>query len=146
MDTVEPSGYTRDPWGAQIEAGLVYGVGAADAKAQIAAMVYAIQALRLAGITLPGDLLLAFVVDEETGACSPYGTKYLLDQGLLQGNAAIIGEPGSVRTENAKMRKTSTSLRTISRTMRLHPSVLAKLPGAHRISAVVAPAAWFPLL
>ena len=35
MDTVEPSGYNRDPWGAQIEEGRLYGVGAADAKAQI---------------------------------------------------------------------------------------------------------------
>lgn len=35
MDTVEPSDYSRDPWGAQIEEGRLYGVGAADAKAQI---------------------------------------------------------------------------------------------------------------
>src|SRR5260370_41549634 len=33
MDTVAPSDYTRDPWGAQIENGRLYGVGAADAKA-----------------------------------------------------------------------------------------------------------------
>ncbi len=52
MDTVEPSDYTRDPWGAQIEGGRLYGVGAADAKAQIAAFVYAIHALRKAGIHL----------------------------------------------------------------------------------------------
>jgi len=38
---------------------------------------------------------LAFVVDEEPGACSPYGTRYLLEQGLLAGDAAIIGEPGN---------------------------------------------------
>jgi succinyl-diaminopimelate desuccinylase len=29
------------------------------------------------------------------GACSPYGTRYLLEQGLLQGDAAVIGEPGN---------------------------------------------------
>ena len=95
MDTVEPSDYTRDPWGAQIEEGRLYGVGAADAKAQIAAFVYAVYALRQAGITLAGGVTLAFVVDEEPGACSPYGTRYLLEQGLLQGDAAIIGEPGN---------------------------------------------------
>src|SRR5215469_3144526 len=94
MDTVEPSGYTRDPWGAQIEAGRLYGVGAADAKAQIAAFIYAVHALHTVGVTLAGDLTLAFVVDEETGACSPYGTQYLLENGLLGGNAAIVGEPG----------------------------------------------------
>ena len=95
MDTVEPSGYTRDPWGAQIEEGRLYGVGAADAKAQIAAFVYALHALRQAGITLAGEVTLAFVVDEEPGACSPYGTRYLLETGQLQGDAASIGEPGN---------------------------------------------------
>lgn len=95
MDTVEPSGYTRDPWGAQTEGGRLYGVGAADAKAQIAAMIYAAHALQKVGIELAGNLTLAFVVDEESGACSPYGTQYLLEQGLLHGDAAIIGEPGN---------------------------------------------------
>jgi succinyl-diaminopimelate desuccinylase len=95
MDTVPASdAYTRDPWGAQIENGRLYGVGAADAKAQIAAFVYAARALDLAGITLSGTLKLAFVVDEETGASSPYGTRFLLEQGHLDGDAAIVGEPG----------------------------------------------------
>jgi acetylornithine deacetylase/succinyl-diaminopimelate desuccinylase-like protein len=95
MDTVEPSGYTRDPWGGQIEEGRLYGVGAADAKAQIAAFIYAVYALQRIDIELGGHLTLAFVVDEEPGACSPYGTKYLLKQGLLNGDAAIVGEPGN---------------------------------------------------
>lgn len=95
MDTVEPIDYTRDPWGGQIEDGYLYGVGAADAKAQIAAFIYAVQALRQAGVTLAGNITLAFVVDEEVGACSSYGTHYLLERDLLQGDAAIIGEPGN---------------------------------------------------
>jgi len=95
MDTVPASqAYTRDPWGAQIENGRLYGVGAADAKAQISAFIYAVHTLELAGIQLAGNLKLAFVVDEETGACSPYGTRYLLEQDLLSGNAVIVGEPG----------------------------------------------------
>lgn len=95
MDTVEPSSdYTRDPFGAVIDGGRLYGLGAADAKAQIAAFVYAVRALRLAGVRLKGHLKLAFVVDEESGACSAFGTRYLLEQGLLQGDAAIVGEPG----------------------------------------------------
>ncbi len=95
MDTVPASqAYTRDPWGAQIENGRLYGLGAADAKAQIAAFIYAAHALELAGVRLAGNLTLAFVVDEETGACSPYGTQYLLEQVGLRGDAAIVGEPG----------------------------------------------------
>src|SRR2546421_4145355 len=73
MDTVEPSNdYTRDPWEAHIEDRRLYGLGAADAKAQIAIFIFAAQALRKAGIQLAGNLTLAFVVDEEPGACSPY--------------------------------------------------------------------------
>lgn len=95
MDTVEPSAeYTRDPFGAEIDGVRLYGLGAADAKAQIAAFVYAVHALRLAGVRLKGHLKLAFVVDEESGACSAFGTRYLLDRGLLHGDAAIVGEPG----------------------------------------------------
>lgn len=95
MDTVPASqAYTRNPWGAQIENGRLYGVGAADAKAQIAAFIYAAHALELASVRLAGNLTLAFIVDEETGACSPYGTRYLLEKGLVNGDAAIVGEPG----------------------------------------------------
>jgi acetylornithine deacetylase/succinyl-diaminopimelate desuccinylase-like protein len=95
MDTVPASeAYTCDPWGAQIENGRLYGVGAADAKAQIAAFMYAARTLDLAGIELAGTVKLAFVVDEETGASSAYGTRFLLEQGHLDGDAAIVGEPG----------------------------------------------------
>jgi succinyl-diaminopimelate desuccinylase len=102
MDTVIPSNdYTRNPWEPEIEAGRLYGLGVADSKAQIAIFIYAANALRRAGIELAGDLTLAFVVDEESGACSPYGTRYLLDQGLLHGDAVIVGEPGNDKIANA---------------------------------------------
>ncbi len=76
-------------------------MGTADAKAQITAFIYALHALRKAGIELTGDVTLAFVVDEETGACSPYGARYLLEQGLLHGDAAIVGEPGDGKIATA---------------------------------------------
>ena len=96
MDTVQASdAYTRDPWEAVIEKGRLYGLGVADAKAQIAAFLYAAHSVRRAGIRLAGNLQLAFVVDEESGASSHYGTHYLLEQGLLHGDAAIVGEPGN---------------------------------------------------
>jgi len=63
--------------------------------------LYAAHALHSAGITVAGHLILAFVVDEEPGACSPYGTHYLLERGLLRGDAVIIGEPGSDKIATA---------------------------------------------
>ncbi len=96
MDTVPASAaYTYDPWGAEIDGGKLYGVGVADGKAQIAAFMYAVRSLERAGIELDGTIKLAFVVDEETGANSPYGTRCLFEQGLLDGDAVLVGEPGN---------------------------------------------------
>lgn len=100
MDTIPPEG--RDvisPFSGAVRNGRVYGLGSLDMKASLAAYVFAVKALKAAGVKLKGKLTLAFVVDEETGACSPYGTQYLLDQGCVP-KACFIGEHGSsyVRT------------------------------------------------
>jgi acetylornithine deacetylase/succinyl-diaminopimelate desuccinylase family protein len=100
MDTVPPEG--RDliaPFSGAIRNGKVYGLGVLDMKASLAAYIFAVKALIDAGIKLKGKLTLAFVVDEESGACSPYGTQFLLDQGIVP-KACFIGEHGTeyVRT------------------------------------------------
>jgi acetylornithine deacetylase/succinyl-diaminopimelate desuccinylase-like protein len=50
-----------------------------DEKAQIAVFIYATHALELVGTQLARNLKLAFVVDEETVACFPDGTRFLLE-------------------------------------------------------------------
>lgn len=100
MDTIPPEG--RDliaPFSGAVRNGKVYGLGVLDMKASLAAYVFAVKALMTAGVKLKGKLTLAFVVDEESGACSPYGTQFLLDQGIVP-KACFIGEHGSeyVRT------------------------------------------------
>jgi acetylornithine deacetylase len=92
IDTV-PRGsepWTRDPFGAEIEGNLLYGLGSNDMKGGIAAMLVAAQSLREAGVKLRGDLLIETVVDEEFGGVN--GTL----AGRLRGHnadAAIICEP-----------------------------------------------------
>lgn len=100
MDTVQPEG--RDlvaPYSGAVRNGKIYGLGSLDMKASLGAYIFAVAALKKAGVKLRGKLTLAFVVDEETGACSPYGTQYLIDQGCMP-KACFIGEHGSkyVRT------------------------------------------------
>ena len=100
MDTIPPEG--RDlisPFSGVIRNGKVYGLGCLDMKASLTAYIFAVKALIDAGVKLKGKLTLAFVVDEESGACSPYGTQYLLDSGIVP-KACFIGEHGSqyVRT------------------------------------------------
>jgi len=96
MDTVMPSPhYSFDPYAGIIKGDKLYGLGSADAKGAIASFVFLLQCLVENDIDLNGKLVFTFVVDEEPGACSKFGTHYLLEKGLVKGDAAIIGEPGS---------------------------------------------------
>ena len=81
--------WSRDPWGAEIAEGRMWGRGAADMKAGVAAMVYAVRALRDAGVRLRGDVSLVTVIEEE---CTGNGALSALARGYT-GDAAIIPEP-----------------------------------------------------
>lgn len=93
MDTVVPSDdWSDNPYGGEIKNGRLFGVGSSDMKASLAVFVFAAKAIADMKLKLKGNLIFTFVVDEEPGACSPFGTKYLLDYGL-KGDAAIVAEP-----------------------------------------------------
>lgn len=100
MDTVPPDGSdVVSPYSGSVRNGKLYGLGSLDMKSTLSAYIYAAKALKDSGLKLNGRLILAFVVDEESGACSPYGTQYVLEEGYVP-KACIIGEHGSeyVRT------------------------------------------------
>jgi acetylornithine deacetylase len=82
-----------DPFSGTVHEGRLYGRGANDMKGGIAAMIQAVLALGDAGIRLQGDVLVATVVDEETGGM---GTLSLLDRGY-RADAAIFSEPSGLR-------------------------------------------------
>lgn len=94
MDTVtegDPDRWEHNPFAAETADGRIFGRGAADNKAGIACALFALALLRDHGL-LDGDqmrFVLAGVVDEESGASSPLGVRYLLDSGALQARAAI---------------------------------------------------------
>ncbi len=95
MDTVPVSNekdWKVSPFSAKIIDGNLYGRGAYDMKASLAAMVFTLKVL--SELDLNGNLIATFVVDEEPGSCSEIGTKYLLDRGL-KGDACIVCEPGT---------------------------------------------------
>lgn len=81
--------WTRDPWAGEVADGRMYGRGAADMKSGLSAMIFAVRALREAGVELAGDLHLDTVIEEE---CTGNGALSSLLRGR-RADAAIIPEP-----------------------------------------------------
>ena len=94
VDTVElVADWEEDPLSGRIEDGRLYGQGAADMKAGVAAAMSAFASLAEADVELAGDVVLTAVVDEE----GPYGlgTDQLVRDGRLDDcDMAIVTEPG----------------------------------------------------
>ena len=113
MDTVaegNPANWSSPPFAAEVKNGSIIGRGAADNKAGIACGLYTLALLRDLNLIDPArhQAILAGVVDEESGACSPLGVRYLLDSGALEARGAIytytsdivcIGHRGLIRLE-----------------------------------------------
>jgi len=87
-DVVPPGdGWTKDPYGAELVDGWMYGRGAAVSKSDFATYAYALLALEAAGARIGGAVELHFTYDEETGG--EIGPKWLLEQGITLPDYAI---------------------------------------------------------
>jgi acetylornithine deacetylase len=91
--------WTRNPWAGEVADGRMWGRGAADMKAGVAAMVYAVRALRETGVGLRGDLSLVTVIEEE---CTGNGALSALARGYTA-DAAVIPEPFGQRALEAQV-------------------------------------------
>ena len=91
----DASSWSGSPWDARVEGGRLIGRGAVDMKGAIAAAIAAVAALRSAGVELAGRLDLHLVADEELAGI--HGTKVLLDEGRLDQDACVVGEPTDLR-------------------------------------------------
>ncbi|MFD0825563.1 M20 family metallopeptidase [Neobacillus sp. M.A.Huq-85] len=90
------SHWSFDPFSGEVQAGMLLGRGASDMKAGLAALVFVagiIQELAQK-LNLRGKLGVVVVPDEETGG---YAAAKFIDQGTIQGNACLIGEPSYPR-------------------------------------------------
>jgi succinyl-diaminopimelate desuccinylase len=96
VDTVQiADDWDEDPLSARIEDGKLYGQGAADMKAGLAAAMMAFRAIAEHESDLEGSLILTAVVDEE----GPYGlgTDQLIRDGVTdECDMAIVPEPGPI--------------------------------------------------
>ena len=85
----------------RIRDGNLHGRGSSDMKSGLAAMIYAIKAIKTCEINLNGAINLAIVPDEETGGI--LGSKYLADAGQIgrSGIGMLTAEPTSGAIWNA---------------------------------------------
>ncbi len=96
LDVVSPgdeSRWTGSPWSGAVRKGRIYGRGACDMKSGVSAMIFAVAALKAAGVTLEHDVLIESVSGEESGGA---GTLATIVKGY-RADAAIIMEPTSLK-------------------------------------------------
>ena len=95
LDTKPPgdlAAWRTPPWKPAVANGTLTGLGSADMKGAVAGMVYAASAVAATGVR--GTLALALTADEEAGGT--YGAKWLAEEGLIQADACVIGEPSGI--------------------------------------------------
>ncbi len=98
MDTVDVGDirlWQREPFGGEIERGVLYGRGASDMKGALAAMVYAGKALLDAGIELTGDLYVVGVVQEEP--CEGAALRHIVEEEGVVPTWVVLGEPTNLQ-------------------------------------------------
>lgn len=90
-------GWSIDPFGGVVKDGKIYGRGSCDMKAGIAAAAFAAEAIRRAGVAVPGTIEVSGTVDEESGGFA--GVAWLAEHGRLSASRTdycIIPEPLNV--------------------------------------------------
>ena len=129
--------WETDPWDPVLRDGDLIGLGSGDMKAAVAGMMYAAAALKHAqeagaGAGFAGELVLVFTADEEAGA--QLGSKWLADNGHLQADAAVIGEPSGITAEWQSVHLVSRGAALFKIAVfgtQMHSSISDRLPGVN---------------
>lgn len=86
------SEWTHDPFGAEIHSGYLYGLGAINMKAGVAAIMMAAELVRRSGAKRRGDLIVACVAAETGGGV---GAVHLINSGLRP-TYCVVTEAGNL--------------------------------------------------
>lgn len=89
------SAWQRDPFGAIIENGLLYGRGAAEPKSSLACMVHSVKWLKEMGASLNGTL---YVVGGVLGeAAEAAAVRYVIESGGIKPSWVVLGAPSHLQ-------------------------------------------------
>lgn len=94
LDTVgvgDPSTWTRDPFRGELRDGIIYGRGASDQEAGIAAAVYGARIVKELGLGQDYQLWVTGTVMEED--CDGLCWQYIIKEGVLRPDVVVITEP-----------------------------------------------------
>jgi acetylornithine deacetylase/succinyl-diaminopimelate desuccinylase len=101
LDTVPGYGM-RDAYRPAVRDGRLYGRGAVDMKAALAAMVACLEVLSAPDVTFRGQLVLTAVAGEESGSAGMAALTAVPDPGVpARADFAIVGEPTSMNVARA---------------------------------------------
>ncbi|MFN2152763.1 MAG: M20/M25/M40 family metallo-hydrolase [Anaerolineales bacterium] len=96
VDVVTTAGqdWEHPPFGGEIHNGYIWGRGALDMKSAVAMMMAAFLKAHQDQTSLPGDVILCLLADEEAGG--DYGAKFLVEEHphLFEGVRFALGEAG----------------------------------------------------
>ena len=86
--------WSRDPFGAELVDGIVWGRGSLDMKNGVTMMLAAVLRAKAEGLQPAGDIILTVMADEEAG--SDYGARFLAEEHpeQFEGARYAIGEGG----------------------------------------------------
>ncbi|MEO1091007.1 MAG: acetylornithine deacetylase/succinyl-diaminopimelate desuccinylase family protein [Pseudomonadota bacterium] len=95
VDVVAPGhSWTRDPWGAEVSDGRIYGRGTCDMKGGLASSIVALEALLDSGAVDVGNVEVSATADEESGGYA--GVAWLAERGWFDPariDHVVIPEP-----------------------------------------------------
>ncbi len=116
MDTVRVSdaaAWSRDPFGAEIEDDVLYGIGSCDMKGGMAAMIYGAKLVRDARVPMKGDIVVVGVVQEEP--CEGLGSRILIEEEGIRPDWVVLGEPTDLNVSRGQRGRIEMRLVTYGR-------------------------------
>lgn len=129
--------WRTDPFTPTIDGDRLYGLGSTDMKGAVAAMVLAGAAFCAARDRAAGSLSLIFTADEEYG--STFGAIYLAQQGLIEADAIILGEPSGLTRDWEATRIVSRGIscfRVLVGGTQTHSSISDQMPTVNAVEAM----------